>query len=136
MFTHEKFEAYQIAIQFADLALKLIDNIPSGHSALRDQLKRAAFSVPLNIAEGTGKNGDADRKRFYSIARGSAMECAAICDIIVLTDERLRPDVEAGKLKLKSVVNILSTICSKQEEALVQVQVQEEDEDEEKVKKV
>ena len=115
MFTHEKFEAYQLAIQFAEIALKLVDQLPSGHAALRDQLKRAAFSVPLNIAEGTGKNGAADRKRFYSIARGSAMECAAICDIIRLIDKRLLKEAERGKQKLKSVVNILSTVCLKQD---------------------
>ena len=112
MFTHEKFEAYQLAIRFAEIALTLIDLLPSGHSALRDQLKRAAFSILLNIAEGTGKNGVTDRKRFYSIARGSAMECAAIFDIISLIDKQLVSDIEIGKQKLKSIVNILSTVCS------------------------
>jgi four helix bundle protein len=115
MFTHENFEAYQLAIQFAGIALKIVDQLPAGHAALRDQLKRAAFSVPLNIAEGTGKNRAADRKRFYAIARGSAMECAAICDIIGLIDKRLLAETESGKQKLKSVVNILSAVCSKQE---------------------
>ena len=111
MFTHEKFEAYQLAIQFAEIALQLVDQLSAGHSSLKDQLKRAAFSVPLNIAEGTGKSGQADRKRFYSIARGSAMECAAICDIIGLVDKRLLPTAHNGKEKLESVVNILSTVC-------------------------
>ena len=113
MFTHEKFEAYQLAIQFTELALRLVDQLPSGHSTLRDQLRRAAFSIPLNIAEGTGKNSTADRKRFYAIARGSAMECAAICDIIGLIDKRLMAEVDGGKQMLKSVVSILSAICSK-----------------------
>ena len=113
MFTHEKFEAYQLSIQFVEIALRLVDQIPSPHSALRDQLRRAEFSVSLNIAEGTGKNRVGDRKRFYAIARGSAMECAAICDIIGLIDRRLLAEAESGKRKLKSVVNILSTVCSK-----------------------
>ena len=54
MFTHEKFEAYQISIGFAEIAIKLIDRLPPGSAVLREQLRRAAFSVPLNIAEGTG----------------------------------------------------------------------------------
>ncbi len=111
MFTHEKFEAYQLSIEFTELALQLLEELPTGHSVLRDQLKRAAFSVPLNIAEGTGKSGRADRRRFYSIARGSAMECAAICDIISLIDGRLEQKAERGKVILSSVVNILSTLC-------------------------
>jgi len=113
MFTHEKFEAYQLAVKFADLAIRLVDQIPSCHTSLRDQLKRAAFSVPLNIAEGTGKSGRADRKRYYSIARGSAMECAAICDIIGLIDKRLLPVTVEAKILLKSVVSILTSVCSK-----------------------
>ena len=111
MFTHEKFEAYQLSIEFTELALQLLDELPSGYSTLRDQLKRSTFSVSFNIAEGTGKSSKADRKRFYSIARGSAMECAAICDAIRLVDSRLAPKVQLGKAKLKSVVSILSTVC-------------------------
>lgn len=111
MFTHEKFEAYQLAIEFATIALHLVDELPFGHSSLREQLRRAAFSVPLNIAEGTGKNCKTDRIRFYAIARGSAMECAAICDIIRLIDEGFTSRTELGKSKLKSIVSILSKVC-------------------------
>lgn len=112
MFTHEKFEAYRLAIEFTEIALELIDDLPAGHSSLRDQFRRAAFSVPLNIAEGTGKNSNADRKRFYAIARGSAMECAAICDLCTLVDTKLGQNAERGKAKLLSVVSILSAICA------------------------
>ncbi|MEA2060653.1 MAG: four helix bundle protein, partial [Thermodesulfobacteriota bacterium] len=45
------------------------------------QLKRAAWSIPLNIAEGCGKSSINDKRRFYSISRGSAMECAAIREL-------------------------------------------------------
>ena len=40
-------------------------------------------SIPLNISEGCGRPKIEDRKRFYSIARGSAMECAAISDLLL-----------------------------------------------------
>jgi four helix bundle protein len=112
MFTHEKFEAYQLAIPFTRLALQCLDEMPRGSAHLRDQLRRAAFSVSLNIAEGTGKNGRSDRVRFYSIARGSAMECAAICDIIAIVHPALLPKTELAKATVKSIVNILSTVCS------------------------
>ena len=57
---------------------------------LTDQLHRAATGVPLAIAEGVGKNSPAAKRRFFAIARGSTMECAAIIDvlaIIVTVDE-------------------------------------------------
>ena len=90
MFGHERFEAYRISIEFLKLALSLSESIPSGYAIamVNDQLKRAALSIPLNIAEGSGKASTQDRTKYYVIARGSAMECAAICDVLNLIDHK------------------------------------------------
>jgi len=47
-----------------------------------DQLGRASFSVPLNIAEGSGTFSKAHRKNYFTIARASVFECVAILDIL------------------------------------------------------
>jgi four helix bundle protein len=58
-----------------------------------DQLGRASFCIPLNIAEGSGKFSRADRRNFFVIARASVFECIAILDILSdagkLTEEEL-----------------------------------------------
>ncbi len=42
--------------------------------ALVSQIKRAATSIPANIAEGFGRSSSKDREHFYTIARGSVYE--------------------------------------------------------------
>jgi four helix bundle protein len=81
MFGFQRLDVYRAATEFLGLTAKLVTKIPKGHSGLVDQLRRAALSVPLNIAEGSGKFSK-DAQRFYAIARGSALECAAILDAL------------------------------------------------------
>jgi four helix bundle protein len=45
------------------------------------QIRRAALSVHLNIAEGASRKSESERKRFYEIARGSVIEIDAALDI-------------------------------------------------------
>ena len=113
MFGHERFEAYQLSIQFLRITLELVERIPPGYSYVKDQLKRAALSIPLNIAEGSGKRQLPDRNRFYEIARGSAMECAAICDVLGLIAPGIDVNLNKGKSLLKAIVSILTCVCSK-----------------------
>jgi len=42
--------------------------------ALTNQIQRAAVSIPANMAEGCGKDSDAELKRYFSIAMGSSSE--------------------------------------------------------------
>src|SRR5437762_14375031 len=81
MLSFQRLDVYRCAIEFVALCAPLVDGLPRGHAALSDQLRRAAMSIPLNIAEAEGRTGSADKARTYAIARGSAMECAAILDV-------------------------------------------------------
>lgn len=112
MLDYEKLDVYQCSIRFVAQVLHIIHQIPKGHSQLSDQLRRAAFSVPLNIAEGSGKNSARDRSRYHAIARGSAMECGAVLDIIKLLN--LIPDhnIIDGKHLLVRIVSMLSKMCT------------------------
>lgn len=105
-FDHEKLEVYREAILFNAWLSDLLDAaVRIGE--VKDQLDRASTSIPLNIAEGNGKYGPKDRCRFFDIAHGSALECAAGLDIRVaktkLTPEQIRP----GKERLQRIVRML-----------------------------
>jgi four helix bundle protein len=50
-------------------------------SGLADQLRRACFSVPLNIAEGNTRHGARDARRFFDTARGSLAEVETILEL-------------------------------------------------------
>jgi four helix bundle protein len=69
------------------------------------------LSIPLNIAEGSGRGigKNPDAQRFYGIARGSALECAAILDVFEAMG--LATDHEAKEL-LERVVSMLTRLVA------------------------
>src|SRR5260221_57664 len=111
MLDHEKLDVYQRSIEFLALALRIIPQLPLGHAPLADQLRRAATSIPLNIAEGAGKVSPSDRANFHGIARGSAMECGAIMDVVRLLAVVPDAEVLGGKDLLVRVVSMLTKMC-------------------------
>ena len=80
MLSFQKLRVDQRSIEFLALAMDVIGHLHKGNSELADQLLRAAQSQPRNIAEGAGRRTAVDQARFYTHARGSAMEAAAALD--------------------------------------------------------
>jgi len=111
MLDDERLDVYQRAIEHLAFVFRSIQRLPRGYSALVDQWRRAAMSVPLNIAEAVGKTSEADRNNRYAIARGEAMECGAIIDVIRLIGAVPESDLAAAKQLLVRVVGMLSKLC-------------------------
>jgi len=105
-FDHEKLEVYQESIKFVAWADALLEAIPK-HLAVHNQLDRASTSIPLNIAEGNGKYTPADRCRFFDIARGSVLECAACLDVLRAKKRIQQGEADSGKLILIGIVAML-----------------------------
>ena len=72
---------YQRSLELIALSRQVIENMPPGYAFLNDQLRRAASSIPLNFAEGYGRQTAREQRRYFVIARGSASEVAAILDV-------------------------------------------------------
>ena len=104
-FDHEKLSVYQESIKFVVWSDEILETLPK-NLAVHGQLDRAATSMSLNIAEGNGKYTAADRCRFFDIARGSALECAACLDVLV-AKKRLA-EAGPGKAILVRIVSMLA----------------------------
>jgi four helix bundle protein len=74
---------YLRSLDLIDLVALVIVRLPPGYAFLADQIRRSASSIPLNYLEGCGRTGAADRRRFFSIAIGSAQEVAGTLDVMV-----------------------------------------------------
>jgi four helix bundle protein len=105
-FDHERLNVYQRSLSFVAWASGILEKIPAKLSA-DAQLDRAATPIPLNIAEGNGRHTSVDRCRFFDIARGSALECAATLDVLVARKILTETDSEPGKLALVEIVSML-----------------------------
>jgi four helix bundle protein len=105
-FDHEKLNVYQVSLTFNEWVGELLPSIEA-KAAAKDQLDRAATSIPLNMAEGNGKFSKRNRARYFDIARGSALEAAASLDVLVSRKLMTSAQVISAKQQLVQIVNML-----------------------------
>lgn len=105
-FDHEKLEVYQEAVRFVGWASSLLESV-GRVGDVKDQLDRASTSILLNIAEGNGKFSRKDRCRFFDIAHGSALECAAALHVLVAKGRLAPGQIRSGKEALQRIVRML-----------------------------
>lgn len=80
--SHTKLDVFNVSKEFVLTCYKETISFPSDERfAMIQQIRRAALSVHLNVAEGCSRRSAAERKRFYEIARGSLIEVDAAFDI-------------------------------------------------------
>src|SRR5207244_3308179 len=103
-FPFEKLHAYQAGRRLLDSVRE--SAISEGR--LRDQAVRAATSVCLNISEGAGRAGSADKARVYAIARGENCEAAAALDIALAGGLCLAEPARRGLVHARAVHALLS----------------------------
>jgi four helix bundle protein len=103
----DSLDVYRVSLEFQGLIATLLS---SAHGELRSQLDRAALSISLNVAEGAGRRSAPDRRRFYSIARGSALECTAILDVMVGRAQLTLSDLRRGRAFLVRIVQMLTRL--------------------------
>ena len=82
-FKFEQLEVWDLALEYIDLVYQIADKLPrSEEYNLKSQIKRAATSVALNIAEGSTGQTDAEQARFLGLALRSLLETVACQHLI------------------------------------------------------
>lgn len=90
-------KVYKDAKELLREVIKITSKLPANLKyEFGNQLVRAALSIILNIAEGSGKNSDKELNRFFDIATGSVNETLAGLD--VLKDNRIISEESFNKL--------------------------------------
>ena len=102
-FGYRRLDAYKYAMSFTTEVYKLLKTFPKEEQyALCDQLRRAAVSIPSNIAEGMGRSSIKEQVHFLEIAYGSLNE--TMCQIEIarnlgyITDLQLNPIEEQVRI--------------------------------------
>jgi len=114
MFDFEKLDVYKKVKELNKEILKFLRENKQIDSYLHDQLHRASISGVINIAEGSGKFSKADKKNFYTTARGSIYECVSLLEII--QEENQMGEVQFNDFyqKLETVSKMLLGLINSQ----------------------
>lgn len=108
-FQFEKLNAWQEARKLVVNVYQLLEKFPKNENyALCDQLRRAAISVPSNIAEGTGRIAVKEQIHFLEIAFGSLMEIYCQLQIAVDLHYITPEDLQNTKRKIFTTSKLIS----------------------------
>lgn len=113
---HTKLNVYQVSEELVLESYKITRLFPSEERfALVQQIRRAATSVHLNLAEGCSRKSKVERKRFFEISRGSVIEIDSAVGIAFrlsyVSEEQLQ---SLGKL-IVNTFKLLSGMIAKEE---------------------
>jgi hypothetical protein len=110
---HKKLEVYKISLQLVKEIYTLTNRFPADEKyILSSQIKRAAISVCSNIAEGSARISDAEKKRFYEIARSSLVEVETQMEIALVLNYLSENDISNANEFMESVFKMLSKLIS------------------------
>jgi four helix bundle protein len=115
---HQKLSVYKISKDIVLECYRLTKQLPAEEKfGMISQIRRAALSIHLNIAEGASRKSSLERRRFYEIARGSLIEIDAALDIAdklgYLSNREIDP---LGKLMVDCFKMLCGLIDSQQQE--------------------
>jgi four helix bundle protein len=82
MFDFEKLDLYQVIREQNIRVFAYLRETKELDPYFVDQWKRSSLSILMNLAEGTGRMSDSDKRHYLTIARGSVFESVALLDLL------------------------------------------------------
>jgi len=115
-FIFENLDVYQKALKFSIDISKLTSNFPIKYSRIQGQFIGAAISIPLNIAEGNGRNTTKDKINFYKFAKSSCFECVPLIDICLNLELIDNKKVDQYRQEIKEITSMISGLVKYQKQ--------------------
>jgi len=112
--SHKKLNVWKLSMEFTSDIYEITKNLPQSEKyGLQNQLRRAAVSVPSNIAEGAARKSKNEKNRYYEIARSSLVEIDTQLEITkrlnYINEEKLKTLIEP----MNHIFAMLSNIIKK-----------------------
>jgi len=111
MKTHKDLQVWQFSMDLVEKIYLLTKNFPSEEKfGLTSQMRRAAVSIPSNIAEGAARNSTKEYVRFLYIALGSLSELETQCELskrLKFGDDSLISEIIEIRKKLLGLIRSL-----------------------------
>ncbi len=111
---HKDLIVWQKSMDLLVEVYRLVKKLPKEETyALSDQMRRAAVSIPSNIAEGRGRSSEKDYLRFLFIARGSRAELETQLMACLRLNYLAEDDIEFALSLCDEVGKMLNSIIGK-----------------------
>lgn len=107
--SHKNLTVWKLSIELTATIYEITGRLPdSERYGLVSQLRRAAVSIPSNIAEGAARSSKRERRRFYEIARSSLVEI----DTQLVIAEELGYPLSVEKSDISELLNHIFALLS------------------------
>jgi four helix bundle protein len=112
--SHRDLLVWQKSMDLVVAIYRITQKLPSYEQfGLTSQLRRAAVSIPSNIAEGYGRHSSGSYKQFLSISRGSLLELETQIEICLRLGYITTVDTESVLNTITEISKMLTSLISK-----------------------
>ncbi len=112
--SHRDLLVWQKSMDLVEAIYRITQKLPSHEQfGLVSQLRRAAVSIPSNIAEGYGRQSSGNYRQFLSVSRGSLLELETQIELCVRLDYLTKAETATVMSDITEISKMLTSLISK-----------------------